>query len=396
MWGFSLKELLIAQFIAPRMEIFRNQAETIGDIMQIGFGRTAKIITGIASVLVCSGILGAQVAACGNILYTFLGIPNIIGSLVTAAIVLFYATIGGLVSVIAADILHFSILIIMLPIVMIFGFREVGGIDVLINNLPEHHFEIFGDIGFTTFLIIFLSFFFGETLIPPYVQRLLIGKTQKDTYRGTLYSALLSLPFFFIIGMIGLIALHLNNTISPSLALPFTIKEVMPVGLKGLAVVAMLAVIMSSADSFLNATSIALKQDILEPIGFNFGNSSSSKLFASKMITFFIGALALIFSLSSKSAIDILLYSYEFWTPFILVPLIAVIFGVRSQPSVFTNSAICGILSLLFWNFFEPISSEIDSALEGVLFGILINAIAFFYFLNKASKKTTQIKLREV
>lgn len=60
LWGFSLKEILIAAFIAPRMDRF-NKVISVGDIMEQDYGKTGKIITGFFSLLLCAGIVGAQV-----------------------------------------------------------------------------------------------------------------------------------------------------------------------------------------------------------------------------------------------------------------------------------------------------------------------------------------------
>jgi len=64
LWGFSLKEILVAKFIAPRTCNFPNVIST-GDIMERGYGKAAKVVTGFFSVLLCAGIVGAQVGGHG-------------------------------------------------------------------------------------------------------------------------------------------------------------------------------------------------------------------------------------------------------------------------------------------------------------------------------------------
>lgn len=373
-WGFSLKEILIAALIVPRLKPF-HQAETVGDIMAIAFGQKAKLITGIASVLVCGGIIGAQVAACGNIIYTFLGISRAIGCILTAGIVVLYATVGGMRSVVAVDVLHFSILIIMLPLVLIFGLTEVGGFPVLLQGLPSPHLTPLGTIGLEAVIILFISFFLGETLIPPYIQRLLIGKNMDETKWGTLWSGMISVPFFLVIGLIGMLAFLLDPSLPSHLALPYTIKMVMPIGLKGLAIAAMLAVVMSSADSFLNSTATAMVKDILIPLGWKPKNEKT-ELITSRGVTFIIGTVAIVFALSSASVMDILLYSYQFWTPFILMPLLAAVFGVRSSDKIFVIAASVGVLTVIWWNVTHP-QVLIDGALEGVIAGVVSNSLCF-------------------
>jgi SSS family solute:Na+ symporter len=46
LWGFSLKEILVARFIAPRTGNFPNVIST-GDIMEQGYGKAAKVATGL-------------------------------------------------------------------------------------------------------------------------------------------------------------------------------------------------------------------------------------------------------------------------------------------------------------------------------------------------------------
>jgi len=65
--GFSVKELIIAKYVAPQLGRFRH-AISVGDIMHEGFGQKGRILTGIFAALVCMGIVGAQV---GAILYRY-------------------------------------------------------------------------------------------------------------------------------------------------------------------------------------------------------------------------------------------------------------------------------------------------------------------------------------
>lgn len=386
-WGFSFKEYLIARFVAPRMNVFKNKAETVGDIMEIGFGKTAKICTGIASVLTCGGILAAQFLACKNMLVVILNMSDAMAIAIIALVTLVYPSIGGLRSVVAANTFSFLMIVIILPIIMFFGIDYVGGVDAMLTSLPNDHLQIFGTIGPASFMVIFLSFFLGETLVPPYMQRLLIGRTTDATYKGTLYSSIISLLLFAIVGIIGLIAYSINPSLNAFAALPFVIKTTMPIGLKGLGVAAMLAIAISTADSFLNASAIALKKDILCSFEWKFEQNSSKDLLISRLVTLTLGIAAITCSLFFKSTLDLLLYSYQFWTPFILTPLLAVIFGVRSNPKVFIYPAICGIVSLLIFDLYNFFDIGVDGALESVIMGILVNSIVFYMCLKRYPEK---------
>lgn len=375
LWGFSVKEILIAKYVAPRMTNFRD-AVSVGDIMGRLYGENSRIFTGIASVLVCAGIAGAQFGAFGYMMNVLLGIPQLWGILIGASVVIIYSSLGGMKAVVANDMLHFCVLIVALPLVFLLGLNQAGGIEAILST---PNFDTIGrDIPWFALLGIFISFFCGETLVPPYVQRLLIGKDNRSTVQGTLWSGLLSFPFFLMIGLIGLIAHKLSPDINPNLALPHVIMTVMPVGLKGLAIAGIIAVVMSSADSFLNAAGIAASHDVIKPL--RSITEKHQELIISRFTTLTVGVMGAVFAASTESVLDILLYAYNFWTPFILVPLVAGIMGYVRPAQVFWVSSIAGILAVFVMNQFGSMSA---STFDGTLVGVVINALVFFTYRPK-------------
>lgn len=370
LWGFSAKEILVATIIAPRMTPFK-EAMSVGDIMGQLYGNKSKMLTGVASGLVCAGIAGAQFAAFGYVLNVLTGINSFYGIVLGTIIVTIYAALGGMKSVVANDVIHFCVLIVALPVVLILGINYAGGLEHIVESVPIDHVSLFGSLSIFTVLGLFLNFFFGETLVPPYVQRLLIGKNFKETARGTFWSGILSIPFFLLVGIIGLTALTLSPGLDPNLALPYVINTVMPVGLKGLAIAGMMAVVMSSADSFLNAAAISITHDVLKPIKKSHF-TPKIELFWSRIVTVIVGTMGAIFALTTKSALDILLVAYNFWTPFILVPLVAGILGVRASANAFWLGCIAGIGSTCLW-----LVQMGESSFNGAVVGIAVNLVVF-------------------
>jgi len=373
LWGFSLKEILVARFIAPKISKYPN-AISVGDIMNIHYGKFAKVLTGILSVVVCAGILGAQVGAMGYIVNVFLGIPKMTGILLCTAIVILYSTVGGMRSVVFTDIVQFIVLAIGIPLTLFFGIYHVGGWHNIQTAIPATHISLLGT-GKTLwqFIALFLTFMLGETLVPPYVQRLFLSKDATQTAKGTLWSGLFSIPFFVVTGLIGLVALTINPELNPNLALPFVIKTVLPIGLKGIVVAGMISIVMSSADSFLNAGAVAFSHDVLKPLGKK-TMTTKQELFAARLVTFVSGILAIIFAVKIVSILDILLYSYNFWAPIILVPLAAAIIGVKATTKHFVAGALAGVIGVLTWNGLL----NNPGGLDGLVIGIFCNAIVFF------------------
>jgi solute:Na+ symporter, SSS family len=153
--GFSLQILLVAFFIAPRIKKFPG-ALSVGDIMEPAYGRRARIITGMFSVLICAGILGAQISALGAIFNVFLGLSVTAGIIIGCASVFFYSTVGGMAAVVKTDIVQFVLLIIGIPMVFVLGVDQVGGWGAFVNGIPAGHLRIV-DRGTT--LALFVSLF---------------------------------------------------------------------------------------------------------------------------------------------------------------------------------------------------------------------------------------------
>jgi len=371
LWGFSLKEILVAKIIAPRVGAFPN-AISPGDVMERDYGRAGKIITGIFAVLLCAGILGAQIGAMGYMFHLFLGLPVWAGIFIGMGTIIVYDTIGGMRAIVATDVLQFLILAIGIPICLYMGIRAVGGIGAIIDAVPSDHFRLFGSMNPVQFLSLFLTFLLGETLVPPYVRRLFISRDIKRIERGTFWSGVFSVPFFAISGGIGMVALTMDRGIDPNLSLPYVIQSALPAGVRGLVIAGVLAVVMSSADSFLNSASISFINDIVNPLRL-VPLSDRTGLRWARVATLLTGSLAVIFALKIQSILGILIYAYNFWAPIILVPLVATFLGLRAPKAAFLAGAASGIAGVIVWN--KVLGAP--GGFDGLLIGVFTNMLAF-------------------
>lgn len=369
LWGFSMKEILVAQFIAPQIKRY-DAPITVGDIMGHHYGKGAKVVTGIFSVILCSGILGAQVGAMGYIFNIFLGLDQMYGIIIGLGIVIAYSTIGGMRAIVYTDILQFIVLMVGLPLVLIFGVVKAGGVGAVIQAVPVDHLTFLGPYTLLAFLSLFFTFVIGEALVPPYVQRLFIAKDVNEVRKGTMLSGLFSIPFLFVTGSIGLVALILFPEIDANLAMPTMIKEVLPIGLMGIVVAGVISIIMSSADSFLNGASVAAVHDVIKPL-MNTDDEKNFRLV--KIINILVGILAIVFAIKIKSILDILIYSYNFWAPIIVVPLVVAILGGKVTKTQFYWGMTGGIIGVVGWNFVLDAPFGID----GLIIGVIGNALLF-------------------
>jgi SSS family solute:Na+ symporter len=377
LWGFSFKEILVAKYIAPRMQAHRD-AISIGDIMVKAYGKPGRLISGVCGVLLCIGIIGAQVGAMGYVFETFLNISRIWGIVLGCGTLIVYVTLGGIRAVVITEILQFVILALGLPLALVFAVIHAGGVESILARIPADHLTIPGaHLSWVAFISLFLTFMLGETLVPPYLQRLLIGKDIHHIARGTLWSGLFSIPFFAITGCLGLVALAMQPDLDPNLAVPYLVKTALPVGIVGIVIASIICVVMSSAESFLNAASVAFTNDIVKPL-VKKPLSASQELRLAKIFTLFCGIGAVFMAVKVASVIDILIYAYHFWAPMMVVPLVAAIFGFRTNTKVYLTSVICGFLSMWVWQY----GLNNPYGLEGLVVGVIMNIVSLYLAQN--------------
>ena len=372
-WGFSLKEIIVAFVIAPRMRHF-PEALSAGDIVGEAYGKPGKVMTGVFGMLLCIAIVGAQVGAMGAVFEVFLGMSPLIGIGLGCGLLIVYSTFGGMRAVVLTDMVQFALLFFGLPLILVLGVLAVGGPSEIIRAAPEGHWDLFSNMTVPAFISLFLVFMLGETLVPPYLQRLMIGSPEKVA-RGTLWSGLMSIPFFFITGAIGLVAFamapDLENT---SNAIPFVVDQVVPIGLKGIIIAGILSVSMSSADSFLNSAAVAFSHDVVKPLRTRNPLTPAAELTLARFTTALGGLGVVVVAISIEGLLEILFYAYNFWAPVILIPLVAALFGCRTRWQYFVAAATAGVAVNLLWSWGLNSPWEID----GLLPGVLANAVVLW------------------
>lgn len=369
--GFALAMMGIGRFLVGGVSRFEG-ISTVGGILERDYGRGARVLCGLFSFLSCAGVVAAQMEAMGLTFRTLLGVPDVVGILIGFGIVVVYTTFGGMQSVIAADMVQFLLLAIGMPLLLLGGLHRAGGFHAVVQALPAAYWHPLNDTTLWGFLSLFISLAVGEALAPPYTQRLLLGRTPAVTARATVLSGAFAVPFFAVTGLIGLCAFALDPLGDAATAMPRMILTVLPVGVRGLVMAAMVSIILSAADGFLNGATVGLVCDCVLPLFPKTSPRTSLRLL--RYSNLLIGAAAVGLSLWLPNIFDILLVAYSFWCPVMLVPLAAAFRGVHISRRGLYSAVGAGLFSSLFWTLLlhEPFG------IHGGVVGLLINVGVFF------------------
>lgn len=361
-------DLLIARYLVPKL-IKHYGAESVGDIIYKYYGLFGRIIAGSASVIVSIGFLAAQISVSGHIFQYILKINYVTGVVLSYGIVIIYTTIGGLRSVMFTNLLQFFAMILAIPMITIFGLNKIGLLN-FIEQLPQD--KVF--FNNNDLLIHTISATLGFSvmgLYPNFIQRALINNKPNETSSAIYKKSIMYAIFLIFISLNGLIAYNLYPDVDSSIALPYLINQIVPIGLQGIVVVGLLAAVMSTADSDLNVISVTLVKDLFSPI-FQVDNQQWL-LLAARIINVIIGSFAIIVALSFNSVVDLVVFVSGFWGPMVIVPLVFALFDVTIAKRMMIISSLGGGLAFLLWEYYFAN----HFILKGVFVGTVISLIIF-------------------
>lgn len=370
-FGNPINRFLVSQFFVDRIDRFAD-CISVGDIMHRLYGRHAQIITGICGALYGAAAVGGQVSAIGFIVHYFLGLPIYVGALIGCGAVILYSSVGGIKAVTATDLLQFAVLIIAIPMVCNVGLNLVGGYEALFASIPVERLAIpESPTLLINYFFIFLAFCI-PFLDPPHTQRLLMAKDVNQIKNTLRIASAIEIPFFIAIGLIGLIAIAVNPEHDANTAFPDLVNTIIPIGLRGVAVAGLLSVVMSTADSYLNACGINLVHDTIRPL-WRSQMSDKTELRIAQLTTFILGTLAMVIALSFSTIMSIILFSLNFWGPIVVIPLYAGLLGYEASPRCFYVAITSGAVVFLIWHFMIEPHVGIGSLIPSML----ANAIGF-------------------
>lgn len=362
-----LVDIAIAYIIVPKI-VLHNGAVSVGDIIGKYYGNVGRIITGIAAVMISVGYLAAQINVSGRIFEYILDVERASAVVLSYIIVIIYTTIGGLRSVVFTNLLQFLAMVAAIPIVAFVGLNTVG-LEKFVSIVPESKYML-DNWGIVKSTLSIALGFSVMGVIPTFIQRTLINKDAKSIQSAIMIKIVIYIFFITCVTLNGLLAYVMMPEADSSLAMPYMIDAIIPVGLKGFVIVGLLAAVMSTADSDLNVASISMTGDIFRPI---FAMKDEGRLLnLARVVTVLIGSSAIALALWFNNVVDLVIFAAGFWAPMVMVPFIAALFGIVVSKRAFVMVSMSGIVSFLAWEMWMY-----DSELKGVFVGTMVSLVWF-------------------
>ncbi len=382
--GDSLTLLIVGVIIAPRIGEFFGKL-TVAEIMNSLYGKKIRIITAISSMALSTGYVAVQIKVFSILFSYFFKIPYVYAVLIGSFVIIIYSSFGGILSVTFTDVIQIFTFGIFIPIFAFFlwtifdSSKEIITTTLSLNHLFDYK-QVFDyhNMNFYVSLVLFI-YFTLPALDPVTFQRILMARSTMQVRQSFIYSAILCLLIGGMACFVGIIALSYNPNIDPNNLMIYVIDHHSFAGLKGFMLIAIMAMGMSTADSYINASAVIFSNDFCRPLGIKF---IQNDLLLARLSSFFIGTTAILLVLFSDNLFKLLLLAGNFYTPIITVPLMMAIFGFRSTPRSVLAGMACGLTVVIVWRFYVQDQINIDSIIPGTIAN-LIGLLTFHYLFNE-------------
>ncbi len=305
-WMAGSTLILLSLFFAPLY--LRSKVATLPDFLERRFNRSCRDVLAVASLFSAIVIhMGVALYTAAYVLRGILGLAPNATILGIDALLLFiailglltgaYTMIGGLLAVVWTESVQTVLLLLGSVVITVVGYEKIGGWAAMAQGLASHPHPLANVSGSKitwgtgNFLHIFrppgdpsglswYSILLGYPVLGIWywccdqtiVQRVLAAKDEKNARLGPLFCAFLKIFPVFLFVLPGVICLALVQQdgfhgAAPATAAdtyPFLIVHLLPTGLKGLVLAAMLAAAMQTCSAALNSTATLVAYDLFK------------------------------------------------------------------------------------------------------------------------------------
>lgn len=322
---FGLGVVFIGLFLAGR--IARLDVFTLSELLQRRYGHGSGYVSAIVSTIYTVLIAVVQIIALGTILKELLGWSLNAGILAGGMVTVIYTMIGGMIAITITDFLQFVLMTIGVILLLIFGIDAAGGVHAVTQAVPPE-FLTLTNISGQRLLGLFLSLFLGIMIGQDIWQRILTARSQNVAKAGSIFAGLYSVGWGAAMGICGILAyILLPDLASPQSALPALVIEVLPAGLSGIVLAALMSALMSTVSATVLASATLVTNDILKPL---LHLSEAAEFNISRALTAVAGVVVILLSIYIGDVFVALDTAYSYLSGCLFVPIMAALFWPRA------------------------------------------------------------------
>jgi len=264
--------LVLGLVVAPRMHRLAGAHGffTVGDFLEWRFDRSVRVLVGAVLWLGTLSLLAGQLIAMAWAIQVVAGLPRAAGALLSALVLVLYFAGGGLLASAWVNLLQLVVLLSGFALARPFAWWAAGGWEGLRAAAGAQAAEGYGSftgMGAAAILglaVVFVPSFFVS---PGLIQKTFGARSPSGARWASLGNAAALAAFAFVPAVFGMAVRAVEPGLAnPELALPRLTTDVLPPWVGGLALAALFAAEISTADAVLFMLSTSLSRDLYQAV----------------------------------------------------------------------------------------------------------------------------------
>jgi SSS family solute:Na+ symporter/sodium/proline symporter len=375
--------IIILYFIAGRARAFAQY--TVPDILEARYNKYARLLGTIVTIIAYTAIVSYQFRAGGMVLNLVTGIPVNEGIIITALFVIGYTVLAGLISVAYTDVVNGIIMIIGLFIALPFLIDNAGGWSNIAAALPEEHFSVMGNMTIQKALAYALPtmlLLLGESGM---YQRFFSAKDSRTARRSVIGWISGTIIIETLIVVLAIVGAAIFTDIDGEMVILYAVKDGLPIIIGAIALAAIVAVIVSTADSFLLVPATNIMRDIYQRF-INPDVSQKKLVLYSRITVVLLGLIAYLQVQFFEKVLEMALYAYTMYGVGITPAVMGAFFWKRTTAAGGVASIAAGMLITLVWEILgQPFGLE-------TVYPALVGSLGCLFFVSLLTKKPNENK----
>ncbi|HEX8890809.1 MAG TPA: sodium:solute symporter family protein [Pyrinomonadaceae bacterium] len=340
-------------FLAGRARRF--PAITVQDILEKRYNKWARVLGVITLVLTATTIVSYQYRAAAAVIN--LALPNLdfkLAVVIVAAFIIIYTALAGMFSVAYTDLVMGITMIVGILITLPYIYFKAGGYDGIAATLPPSHMQFFGTFSWTQALGLILP---GGLLIlgdANMYQRFFSARNAGMARRATIWLlvgvAYMELMIIFTAWASSSLEWQGGNLPIHARVIAYAARDHLPIWLGAAVLVTIMAIIISTAISYLLVPATALVRDLYQ----RFINPQASErklVWLLRSLVLALGVIAFIISTYSEKFLEVALRAYTIYGTGITPSLVAALTWRRATAPAAVSSIFIGVATTLIWEF---------------------------------------------
>ena len=338
--------IVVLYFVAGRVRRFGQF--TVPDILEARYNPLTRLLATAVTIVAYTAITSYQFRAGGMVLNFVTGLPVNTGIALTAAFVIGYTVLAGMISVAYTDVVNGLVMAAGLALALPFVADSAGGWSAIRLGLPASHFQVFGDLS----VVQALGYSFATMLLllgeGGMYQRFFSARDERTARVSVLGWVGGTIVLETLIVVLAVAGSARFPGIEAEMVILYVVKEALPVAVGCLGLAAVVAVIVSTADSFLLVPATNVVRDVYQ----RFLNPEAPPeriVLYSRIAVVLLGLAAWLQVSFFERVLEMAVYAYTMYGTGITPVLLAAFFWKRANGAGAAVSVAAGMAVTLAW-----------------------------------------------